>query len=235
MLKQLFTASMLLLSWTAMSQQKNFIDQPYLEVTGSADSLVTPNEIYIRIFITEKSTKDKISLQEMEASMYRGLHDIGINTEKDLRVHEMASTFKTYLLKGNSVMKSREYILIVKDANTAGNVFIELEKLDIGSSSIFAVNHTGIENIKNVLRSKAVENAKERATAFTKPLGQSVGGAIHIEEQNNNITVNNHNINAGAGRASNTITQLYGVDKSLDIDFAKITVNASINVKFALK
>lgn len=236
-MKQLFISAVLLVSFTGSAQERNFIDQPYLEVSGSADSMVTPDEIYIKILITEKSTKDKIPLQEMERSMYERFNAIGVNTEKDLRVHDMASTFKTYLLKANTVMKSREYILIVKDANTAGKVFIELEKLDIGTSNIFAVNHTGINDIKNLLRSKAVKNAKERAVALTSPLGQSVGHALHIEEreQYNNIGISNTNINAGGGRASNTMTEMYIIDKPIDIDFTKITIRSHVNIKFALK
>ena len=48
------------------AQTKNFIDQPYIEVAGSADTLVTPDEIFIRINISEKDTKNKVSVEALE-------------------------------------------------------------------------------------------------------------------------------------------------------------------------
>ena len=33
------------------AQTKNFIDQPYLETTAKVDTLVTPDQIYLSIYI----------------------------------------------------------------------------------------------------------------------------------------------------------------------------------------
>ncbi|MBE7178286.1 MAG: hypothetical protein INR69_17935 [Mucilaginibacter polytrichastri] len=52
-----------------LAQPKNFIDMPYVEVTGSADSLVTPNEIYIKIILSEKDSRDKNPLEDLENKM----------------------------------------------------------------------------------------------------------------------------------------------------------------------
>ena len=73
---------------------KNFIDQPYIEVSSTADTTITPEEIYINIFISEKDTKDKISLEELEIKMVDVLKSLGINTEKDLTTNGVASNFK---------------------------------------------------------------------------------------------------------------------------------------------
>jgi len=53
---RIFLISMLCLAVISISlaQTKNFIDQPYIEVFGYADTLVTPNLIYIKIIIDEK-------------------------------------------------------------------------------------------------------------------------------------------------------------------------------------
>src|SRR5688572_6769698 len=118
------------------AQTKTFLDQPYLEVTGSADSLVTPNEIYIKILLTEKDTKDKTSVEEQEAKMVNALKNLGIPVEKDLTTSDMVSNFRTYLFKGKEVLKSKQYILKVRDAGTASKVFISLEDLEISNTSI---------------------------------------------------------------------------------------------------
>jgi uncharacterized protein len=118
------------------TQTKNYIDQPYLEISGSADTLVTPNEIYIKIVISEKDTKDRTSLEELELKMYDALKALGIPVDNSLTTSDMASNFKFYFLKSKDVMKSKQYILKVGDAVTASKVFIELENLGVSNTQL---------------------------------------------------------------------------------------------------
>ena len=46
------TLIFLLTIFISQAQTKSFLDQPYLEVAGSADTLVMPNEIYIKVLLT---------------------------------------------------------------------------------------------------------------------------------------------------------------------------------------
>lgn len=83
----------------AQSQVKNFIDQPYVEVIGSADTLITPNEIYIKITISERDSKDKLSVEDQENKMIIAFKKLNINTELNLTSSDMLSNYKNYLLK----------------------------------------------------------------------------------------------------------------------------------------
>lgn len=217
------------------TQTKNFLDQPYVEVAGSADTLVTPNEIFIKINISEKDTKDKTSVEELETKMYNALKVLGIDVDKNLTTADMASNFKTYLLKSKDILKSKQYILKVNDAITATKVFSELENLEISNTSIERVNYSELENIKNQMRSKAVENARARAIALTKPLNQSVGSAIHIAD---NEIYNNNNPSRGELQEIVVIGYSSKGKRSVEppnIEFEKIKVATNINVKFILK
>lgn len=230
-----FLAAMLFLFLTGNSQTKNFIDQPYIEVSGSTDTLVTPDEIYIKIVLTEKDTKDRISVEELELKMYNAFKALGIDVDKNLTTSDMASNFKFYFLRGKDVIKSKQYILKVSDAVTASKVFIELENLDISNTSIDRVNHSDLENIKNKMRSKAVENARTRAIALTKPLNQIIGPAIYIAD---NETYNTSD--QLSGKLAGVVVTAYGFNKRSErelprIEFEKIKVLANINVKFILK
>lgn len=91
---------------TAIGQTKNFIDQPYIEVAGYSDTLVTPNLIYIKIIIAEKDSRDKISLEEQETKMITAFKNLGINTEVDLTTSDMLSNYKFYLLKQKDIVSS---------------------------------------------------------------------------------------------------------------------------------
>jgi hypothetical protein len=63
---------------------------------------------------------------------------------------------------------------------------MKLEDFDISNSSIDRVDHTEIESIRNICRVRALQNAKLKAIAVTKPPMQSVGSAIHIADNDVN-------------------------------------------------
>lgn len=235
-MRRLKLTTLFILTFLAgQSQTKNFLDQPYLEVAGNADTLLTPNEIYIKIIITEKDTRDRISVEDQELKMYNALKALGIDVEKNLTTSDMSSNFKFYLLRSKDVMKSKQYILRVSDAVTASKVFIELENLGISNTSIERVDHSDLESIRNLLRSKAVENARTSAIALTEPLKQTVGPAIHIAD--NEVYSNSNQLQ---GRLDGVVVVAYGIKKNAGaelpkIEFEKIKVASNINVKFMLK
>ncbi|MDO8992882.1 MAG: hypothetical protein Q7U83_07460, partial [Daejeonella sp.] len=136
---------LIFISLCGMAQQKNFIDQPYLEVTGSADSLVTPNEISIKILLAEKDSKDKVSVEDLEIKMVNALKTLGIDLDKDLSTTDISSNFKSYLLKNKDILKTKQYMLKVSDGLTASKVFINLEQLGISNTSIEKVTHSNLE------------------------------------------------------------------------------------------
>ncbi len=216
------------------AQTKNFLDQPYLEVTGSFDSLVTPNEIFIKIIISEKDSRDRVSLEESETKMIAGLKSLGIATSTDLTVTDMLSNYKTYLLKQKDILKSREYQLKVTDAATTGKVFLKLEELGIANTSIEKVSRTDLENIENLCRTKAVENAKAKALALTKPLSQTIGNAVHITNLDNNFQSAMYDAapNIRIRGAANMAKTQY---EDPGIEFEKIKVTISVTVRFILK
>jgi uncharacterized protein len=225
-----FTLSFVLL---ANAQIKNFIDQPYLEVSGSADTLVTPNEIYIRILLSEKDTRDRVSIEDLELKMVAALKGLGLDTEKDLTTSDMTSNFKFYLLKSKDVIKTKLYILKVIDAVTATQVFMKLEETGISNTSIERVDHSDLDNLNNKMRTKAIVDAKERAIALTKPLNQTVGSAIHIVDADNVSQQLQGKVAGIRIRGNNSFSD--GYNELPKIEFEKIKVTANINVKFVLK
>lgn len=213
------------------AQVKSFIDQPYVEVAGNADTMVTPDEIYIKINISESDTKNKTSVEELERKMYDALKSMGIDVEKNLTTSDISSNFKNYFLRGKNVLKSKEYMLKVKDAVTASKVFIKLEDLGISNSTIDHVDYSNMEGMRNLMRTKAIENAKARAIALTKPLQQGIGPAIFISD--NEI----YPIRPLAREAK---INLYEASSAADqdlpkIDFEKIEVSSNVSAKFILK
>jgi len=218
----------------ANSQTKNFIDQPFIEVSGTADTLVTPNEIFIRIMLSEKDTRDRVSIEELEQKMVTALKGLGLDTDKELTTSDMTSNFKFYLLKSKDVIKTKMYTLKVTDAITASKVFMKLEEIGISNTSIESVAHSDLDNLKNKMRTNAILNAKKRAIALTQPLNQTVGAAINIVDTDDNISQQLQGRVAGIQISG--ISSFNNKYEDLPkIEFEKIKVTASINAKFILK
>lgn len=64
MKKMFLTVSIVLMAIALLAQEKNFIDQNYIEITGRAEREVAPDEICLNITIKEKDNNEKAALPE---------------------------------------------------------------------------------------------------------------------------------------------------------------------------
>ena len=224
---------LLLISNSVFSQTKSFIDLPYVETTVKVDTLVIPDRIYLTIVISEKDTKGKISVEELEKRMANKLTSIGIDLSKQLSLNDLSSNFKKYFLKQQEVLKAKSYTLLVYDAKTAGKVIVELENTEISNVFLEKTEYSKIEQLKLELKSKAILKAKINAKFMTEPLGQKVGKVIFISDNNN---VSNSFSGQVAGlhiRGMNTFKE--SKFEPLDIEFQKIKVETELNAKFIIE
>lgn len=234
-IKTILTIALLTQSFIGWSQTKNFIDQPYVETNAQVDTLVIPDRIYLNILILEKDTKGKTSVEELESKMEATLKKLGIDTKENLTLNDVASNFKKYFLKGQDVLKSKAYTLMVTDAKTAGNVIIELENIEISNVLLDRTEYAEIDQLKLILKSKVIAKAMRQAEYMVAPLNQKLGKAIHISDQSDN---SNRRFSSGraAGiqiRGNSTLKEEQY--KPADIEFEKIKVESNVAVKFKLE
>ena len=221
----------------AQTGEKNFIDQNYIEVTGKAEIEIIPDQIYLKIFLNEKEFKNKQSIVEIEKLMIDKLTGLGIDTEKDLAIKDLASNFQFYWLGKSDIFVTKEYQLLVHDAPTAGKVFIELEKIGISNITIDKLDHSKIRVYRKEVKVDAIKAAKEKASELAIAINQSIGRALFIEEIERN---NNYLSNTLSGKAAGvTIRGSRSFESSelinLDVEFEKIKIEYSILCRFELK
>ena len=221
----------LLFSTVIFAQTKSFLDVPYLETSAQVDTLVTPDKIYLNITIQEKDSKGRVSVEEQENKMAQRLKALGIDLDKQLVIKDLSSNFEKYFLRGKEVLKSKQYSLLVYTGKQAADVLVALEQLDIANAFLEKTEYSKMDDLELTLKSRAVKKAKQKAVALTQPLGQKVGLAIHIVDNSqpyypryNNAPMMEMKANSG----------YVNQDKPLDIDFEKIKVESTVNVKFAL-
>jgi uncharacterized protein YggE len=214
---------------------KNFIDLNYIEVIGKSEMEIIPDRIYIKVNLNEKDTKNKISISELEKSMITTLQGIGIDVTKDLLIKDISSNFKYYLLTKNAILLTKEYQILVRDAKTAGQLFIDLEKIGISNVSIENLDNSNIEQFRREVKINAIKAAKDKAESLTKAVNQNIGRALYIQELDNSSEgLRNSNSIKIRGISSG----IYGSNApspALDFDFEKIKIEYSVLCRFELK
>lgn len=214
--------------------QKNFIEQPFVETSAKADTLVVPDKIYISINLNETDSKNKKSVEEQETQLEVTLKKLNIDTEKDLSLLDFSSSFKNFFLKGQNVIKSKMYSLLVGNAVTAGKVLVELESIGISNVTIERSEYSKAEDLLLDLKSKAVEKSKLTAERLAKPLNQKIGKALYISDIN---TISNALQGQTPGVRISGMSSIYGSRAADPIytEFKKVKFEVQVNVKYILE
>lgn len=68
-MKKYLSILMVLALFTAKAQNNTAMDKKYVEVTGVAEQMVTPNEIYVAITLQEEKDGRKRTVEDQEKSI----------------------------------------------------------------------------------------------------------------------------------------------------------------------
>lgn len=216
--------------------EKNFIDQPYIEVTGEIETEIIPNEIYLNITLNENDKKGKISIEEQENQMISVLKSLSIDLNKNFSILDFNGYYKRKLFAENEVTKIKNYELIINDGETLSKVYEALDRIDISNISITKVSHSEIENYKREAKLNALKIAKEKATQYANAIDQSIGKALFINEIQNSLNGNLYGNSLGV--LNEVVVIGYGTEskkeKIHDLNFKPIIVKATVLAKFIL-
>jgi uncharacterized protein YggE len=215
---------------------KNFIDQPYIEVTGQIETEIIPNEIYLNIVINEKDKKGKISVEAQENQMITILKSLNIDLNKNFTILDFNGYYQRKFLSGNEVTKTKRYQLIINDGETLGKIYQSLDRIDISNISIVKTSHSDIEKITRETKLKALKVAKEKANDYATAINQTIGKALFVQEQfQNNLSSLYGVANEITARGYSSV---YGSrakqEKIQNLNIKSITITATISAKFIL-
>ncbi len=215
------------------AQEINWLNRPYIEVTGEFKQEVTPDQIFISIVINENDTKNKqYSVEKQEVEMVKVLEKLGIDVKENLSVSDFSSSFKHYWIKNSEIKTSKNYILKVDNATLAGRVFQQLEAIGISNLNIDHIDHSNIESIRNEVKIKAVQNAKKKAEMLCEAIDQKVGKALYIRENTQNVYY--PTMLRAKANGSAMMEDAIAFDSAPELEFEKIKVEYNIHVCFEL-
>ncbi len=209
--------------------------KPYIEVTGTAEIEIVPDEIYLDIKIKERTEKGKkITLDVLENQLKTVLRNIGI-PEKNLSISDVNAVLAKTGWWSEEIFSVANYSLKVNGADNLKQLFENFKKLEISDVNIAKATHSDLINIKKKNRIKAIKAAKEKADYLLIAIGEQTGKPIIINElANNNQTFVNANYLNNNTNYSMMKVRSSGL-KDETVEFKTIKITSAIYVKFEIK
>ena len=174
----------LLLSTTNVYAQtdKTPITERTIEVTGTAEMLIVPNEFTFRITLHERfENKEKISIEKQEEKLKEALTNMGIDVQKDLTIADITSIYTTQRRK-KDVIGSKDYNLKINDLSKIEKLQQVADKLDLSRLDLMETSHSDLVKFRKQTKMEAVKAAKLKAEYMLEAIGDKLGKTIHVQE-----------------------------------------------------
>ncbi|HRF74966.1 MAG TPA: SIMPL domain-containing protein [Chitinophagales bacterium] len=204
---------------------------PYIEVTGSAEMEIVPDEIYIQVTLQERyNGKEKITMEKQDALFITGMQSLNIDS-KDISLADAQSDFSSYKWKKEDALARKSYVVLVHDAALVSKVYAKLVEIDAEDAYILKTSHSKIEEYRKQIKINAMIATKDKAGYLLSSIGEEVGSPILIQERetyDSPYTISQRSL------ASNVAFEAYNLNAS-DIGFKKIKLRYEIFAQFEIK
>lgn len=171
------------LSLTPLSAQNT--NPSGIEVSGSAEMSLVPDEIHFHLSISEymKSGK-RISLDEVEKTMQKAVLAAGLSLDR-LKLEQANSYPYAYDENGKTKREffaSKQYVIKMSSQEPINKIMEKLDPLSVKSTYIGKISHSKLAEYQKELRIKAMQAAKEKATYMLAAVGSTPGKLVYAQD-----------------------------------------------------
>lgn len=241
-MKHLLLATALLTA-TLLGRTQTYDRNPFpktITVTGSAETELVPDEIYVNVDLKEyeKKGSGKVDLESIKSAFLKSVRSIGLPDsvvtiaayggyngypyywQRKKKKDELYATI-TYQVKFNNSKKMDELV----------------EKLDDMATQNFYITrtaHSKLETYRKNLKMQAVRAARDKAQYLTAAVDETIGEAVTINEPQEyyqpyvNVRLQSYAKEAAMADASAN-------DDEPAVDFKKIKLRYDVTVTYAIK
>ena len=166
-----------------IAQSDNKPQPRVIEVRGSAEKLVTPNEFTFKIALNERyEKKEKITLEDQEKRLREELKKIGVDAQNDLTVFDLSSRF-AYRKRQKDELASRDYRLKLNDLEKIGKLQEIADDLGVARLELIEATHSNLPALRKETKIEAMKAAKAKAEYLLGAIGDKVGKTLFVEEK----------------------------------------------------
>jgi uncharacterized protein YggE len=229
-MKKLILSALILFGITAVQAQSVDLRRK-IEVSGTAETEVTPDIIYFSISLKEyMDGRNRVDITTLENQLIKAAADAGLPKE-DLTINNI-SGYTTYQKKKDpNFLAGKQYRLKFHDLNKVNQLLSTIDPKGIQSTYIESYDYSKIDELKKELKLKALIAARDKAAYLLTGISQKLGDAINVTEVDNgggympmarNVAYMSKSIVNNDGAAEQ------------DIDFKKIKLTFQVNAVFEI-
>ncbi len=213
-----------------------------IEVSGSAETEVTPDEVYITIalkeYFTDKSNKTKVEIENLEKQLQQAIKDAGIAKDNFQIENIYGGTTHWWYNKKDKptdILESKRYVLKVSELSKIDNIVSKVDGKGIETINISRYSHSKMSEFRKELKIKALQAAKEKAGYLLQSIGEQVGGVLEIREVSDNEGSYPVYKPRYMSNVASQVRMEYEGDGNSEIGFRKIKIRYEIQAVFAIK
>lgn len=227
-----------ILAITASAQTPAADNRRIIEVTGSAERLITPNEFTFKITLLERvENKKKITIEEQEETLKRELAAIGIDVQKDLTIYDLTSVYVRQR-RMRDTMAAKDYRLKVHDIEKVGKLQDLADRINVSQLDLVESTHTDMTQLRKEIKIQALQAARAKAEYLMGAVNERVGKTLLVRESEDSVS-NPSALRRNQTNISSNITT-YGtttddVQMSTTLNISQIRLRAEIFARFEIE
>jgi uncharacterized protein len=224
---------LLLVTLTSFGQEV-FKGEHFIEVTGSAEMEVEPNEIFLFIRLREfEENRAKVSLEKLDQDFLQALKAANID-KKNLALADAGSNLSRIRRKDKDAFREKSYELKLTSAAELEKFLEKIEPVKVQQLDLTRLSHTDMEKFKIDLKVKALQAAQTKAATLLKSIGAEIGKPIMVRDWDQDPVQP-----MPQARMSNMMYKSEEMDKDISeesqIGFRKLKLRAQITAQFGIQ
>lgn len=216
-----------------------------INVTGSAEMEVVPDEIYVQVDLREykKKGEEKVDIEKIKTDFLGYCRTVGIS-EANISVasfdgYNMANIWRRRK-KDPDLLASISYQVKFSSTKLIDDLVNMLDDQATNNFRITKATHSKIADYRKQLKIQAVKAAKEKAVYLTEAVSEQLGQAIEITEPQESISsdvLSSYYSNKSKAQYEVAYDGVKGGYSVTDagVDFRKIKLRFEVKALYALR
>ncbi len=214
-----------------MAQVNDFLKK--IEVTGSAEKEVVPDEIYVAIslkeYFKEKENKNKVGILQLEEQLKKAVEEAGIKKE-NFTISEISGGKEWWgKRKPDIFCEAKEYMLKVENLSKIDGILAKVDEKGKNFVRIDRAEYSKMPELRKEIKIKALQAAKAKAKYLLEAVDEQLGQVLSISEGGDN-----HGYYQSRAYA-NVVMDAASSSPESSIGIEKIKIKYDMNVVFRIK
>ena len=218
---------------TTTFAQEVFKGEHFIEVTGSAEMEVEPNEIFLFIRLREfEENRAKVSLEKLDQDFLQAVKAANID-RKNLTIADAGSKLSKIRRKDKDAFREKSYEVKLASAAELERFLEKIEPVKVDQLDLTRLHHTDMEKFKIDLKVKALQAAQSKASTLLKAVGAEIGKPIMVRDWDQDPVQP-----LPQARMANVMYKAEAGDMMVEdeqIGFRKLKLRAQITAQFEIK